>query len=171
MVARQRRLVLRSGQKGGDQVGPNPVDRGKPGSKRHLLVDRAGIPLAVHLTAANVHDSKALNAVVDAVSPVRQKRGRPRKRPHKLHADKAYDYPRRRRDLRARGIIPRIARRGIDSSQRLGRHRWVVERSIAWLNRFRRLIIRYERDANLYLAFLTLAAALICFRALQQGLC
>ena len=126
LVAGQRRLLLRSRQRGGDKVGPNPIDRGKPGSKRHLLVDRAGLPLAVLLTAANLHDSKALNDLVDAVRPVRQRRGRPRRRPHKLHADKGYDYPRSRRDLRARGIVPRIARRGIETSQRLGRHRWVV---------------------------------------------
>ena len=171
LVAGQRRLLLRSRQRGGDKVGPNPIDRGKPGSKRHLLVDRAGLPLAVLLTAANLHDSKALNDLVDAVRPVRQRRGRPRRRPHKLHADKGYDYPRCRRDLRARGIVPRIARRGIETSQRLGRHRWVVERSFAWLNRARRLIIRYERHADLYLAFLILACALICFRALQAELC
>jgi transposase len=110
----------------------------------------------------------ALNAVVDAVHPVRQRRGRPRKRPRKLHADKGYDYDRCRRDLRARGITPRIARRGIESSKQLGRHRWVVERTFAWVNQFRRLIVRYERQADLYRAFLVLAAAIICFRSLKR---
>jgi IS5 family transposase len=103
---------------------------------------------------------------VDALQPVRQPRGRPRKRPHKLHADKGYDYARCRRNLRARGIIPRIARRGVESSQHLGKHRWVVERTFAWFNQFRRIIIRYERHAELYHAFLNLAAAIICLRAL-----
>ena len=78
---------------GGAATGPNPTDRGKPGSKRHLVVDRQGIPLAVLLTAANVHDSVVLEEALDAVPPVRQPRGRPRRRPKKLHADKAYDYP------------------------------------------------------------------------------
>ncbi len=132
------------------------------------MVDRGGIPLALVLTGANRHDSMALNDVVDAVHPVRQRRGRPRKRPHKLHADKGYDYDRCRRDLRARGIVPRIARRGIDSSQHLGRHRWVVERTFAWVNQFRRLIVRYERHADLYRAFLVIAAAIICFRSLER---
>jgi transposase len=109
-----------------------------------------------------------LSDTVDAVHPVRQRRGRPRKRPHKLHADKGYDYDRCRRDLRARGITPRIARRGIESSHHLGRHRWVVERTFAWVNQFRRLIVRYERHADLYRAFLVIAAAIICFRNLER---
>ena len=78
------------------------------------------------ISGADVHDSKLLDETVDAIPPLRlphRRRGRPRKRPVKLHADKAYDYPRCRRALRARGIIPRIARRGIESRERLGRHR------------------------------------------------
>jgi IS5 family transposase len=106
------------------------------------VVDRAGVPLAVGLSAANVHDSKALTEIIDAVPSLRGRRGRPRRTPDKLHADKGYDFPRCRRDLRRRGIKPHIARRGVDSSQKLGRHRWVVERSIAWFNRSRRLPIR-----------------------------
>lgn len=129
------------------------------------------MPLALVLTAANVHDSKILEPLLDALAPVRQKRGRPRRWPDKLHADKGYDYARCRAAIRRRGIIARIARRGIESSQKLGRHRWVVERSIAWLNRFRRLIIRYERHAETYSAFLTIAAAIICYRTLKTELC
>jgi IS5 family transposase len=109
--------------------------------------------------------------VVDAVRPVRQRRGRSRKRPDKLHADKGYDFDRCRNGLRARGITPRIARRGIDSSKHLGKHRWVVERTFAWINQFRRLVIRYERHADLYRAFLVLAAAIICFRSRKSQFC
>lgn len=100
------------------------------------MVDRTGIPLAVVLTGANRHDSMALTDVADAIHPVRQKRGRPRKRPAKLHADKGYDFDRCRRDLRARSITPRIARRGVESSSHLGKYRWVVERTFAWINQF-----------------------------------
>jgi transposase len=132
------------------------------------VVDRAGLPLALVLTGANRHDSMALTSVVDAIRPVRQPRGRPRKRPDKLHADKAYDFDRCRLDLRKRGITPRIARRGIDSSEQLGKHRWGVERTFAWINQFRRLAMRYERHADLYRAFLVIAAAMICFRALTR---
>jgi hypothetical protein len=77
-----------------------------------------------------------------AVPPIRQGVGRPRRRPGKLHADKGYDFPRCRRACRQRRIIPRIARRGIESSERLGRHRWVVERTHAWFARLRRLTVR-----------------------------
>ena len=74
-------------------------------------------------TAANVHDSTVFEELVDSVLPVKDKRGRPRKRPDKLHADKGYDYPRCRRFLSKRGIKVRIARRGLESSERLGRWR------------------------------------------------
>jgi IS5 family transposase len=62
-------------------------------------------------------------------------------RPEKLHADKGYDFPRCRRFLQRRGISSRIARRGVESSERLGRHRWVVERTLAWLSGYRRLTV------------------------------
>src|SRR4029453_9112952 len=95
--------------------------------------------------------------------------GRPRKRPAKLHSDKAYDYPRSRRALRRRGITPRIARRGVEASQRVGRHHYMAERSLAWLVGYRRLQVRYERCADILTAFLQLACALICLNALQQS--
>jgi len=133
------------------------------------VVDRNGVPLAVIHTAANVHDSKVIEEVVDAIRAIRKPhRGRPRKRPRKLHADKGYDFPRCREALRKRGIIPRIARRGIESSERLGRHRWVVERTHSWLNRFRRLKIRYERRADIHQAFLELGCALIRWRRVEK---
>ncbi len=107
-------------------VGPNSTDRGKPGSRRHLLVDAGGIPLALLLGPANLHDSRLLEPLLDAVPPIRQSTGRPQKRPGKLHADKAYDYDRCRRAARRRNIKPRIAPRGVESRERLGRHRWVL---------------------------------------------
>jgi IS5 family transposase len=102
-------------------------------------------------SAANVHDSKVLEEAMDAIEPIRKpSRGRPRKRPKKLHADKAYDFPRCREALRKRGITPRIARRGIESSEKLGRYRWVVERTLSWVNRNRRLKVRYERRDDIH---------------------
>ena len=167
----ERGQPQRPGHKGGEQTGPNPVDRGKAGSKYHLVVDRKGIPLAVRLSAANAHDATQLLPLVDAIPPIigpRGRPGRPRKRPAKLHADKAHDYPQKRRSLRRRGIAGRIARRGIDSSEKLGRHRWVVERSLAWLHRFRRLRIRDARRDDIHLAFLHLGCSLICLSFLEQ---
>jgi transposase len=143
-------------------TGPSPVDRGKPGSKIHVLSDRAGLPLAVAVSAANTHDSLSLQPLIAAVPAVRSRRGPRRRRPAKLHADKGYDYPHIRAMLKQRGITPRIARKGIDTSQRLGHHRWVIERTIAWLTGYRRLTIRYERSAKHFCAFLTLAAAITC---------
>jgi IS5 family transposase len=107
--------------------------------------------------------------LLDAVPGIRTPSGQRRRRPAKVHADKGYDYARCRLALRQRRIACRIARVGIEPKARLGRHRWVVERTLAWLSQFRRLRIRDERRADIHLAFLTLGCALICFRKLQQG--
>jgi IS5 family transposase len=121
------------------------------------------------ISGANRHDCKLLEAAVDAIPPIYNGRpGRPRFRPAKLHADKAYDFDFCREQLRRRGIQARIARRGIESSERLGRHRWVVERTQAWLNRFRRLKVRYEQRDDIHLAFLLIGCALICFNQIQR---
>lgn len=144
------------------------MDRGKPGSKIHALSDRAGIPLAVGISAANTNDPAALKPLVMAIPAIRSRRGPCRRRPVKLHADKAYDIADLRDWLRTRGIIPRLARKSIESSEKLGCHRWVIERSIAWLFGYRRLTVRYERHAPLFCAFLTLAAALTCYKKLTK---
>jgi len=141
------------------------------------VTDRGGAPLAVLHTAANVNEGTVLTRLVDAIPALRQPRGRPgrpRRRPTKLHADKAYASRANRAALRQRHIIPRIARKGVESSERLGRYRWVAERSFAWLHRNRRLLVRYERRADLHQAFLDLGAALICWQLLthdQPHLC
>ncbi len=87
------------------------------------MVDRNGVLLAVVHTAANVHDSKVLEEAVDAIEPICKLRGRPRKRPKKMHVANGYNFGRCRKALRKRGITPRIARRGVESSERLGRYR------------------------------------------------
>jgi IS5 family transposase len=92
-------------------VGANPVDRGKPGSKLHLVCDGGGLPLTAAVTAANVNDTAMLTALLDDVPPVRTPSGRRRTRPGTVHADKGYDSHANRAYLRRRGIRPRIARR------------------------------------------------------------
>ncbi|MEU2619659.1 IS5 family transposase [Streptomyces sp. NPDC007157] len=154
--------------KGGLLTGPNPTDRGKGGSKIHLVVDRGGLPVAVGISAANTHDSLALQPLGASIPPVRSRRGPRRRRPAKLHADKGYDYDHLRRWLRERGITPRIARRGIDTSQRLGRHRWVVERTMSWLAGCRRLYRRYERKPEHFLAFTAIVTNLINYPRLTK---
>ena len=160
----RNRFGQHAGPEKGDLTGPNPVDRGKYGSKIHLITDRNGLPLSVGISAANVHDSKALVPLVQGIPPVRSRRGPRQRRPAKLHADKGYDYAYLRRWLSARGIRHRIARKGRDSSQRLRRHRWVVERTVSWLAGCRRLHRRYERKAEHFLAFTSIACTLICLR-------
>jgi IS5 family transposase len=130
------------------------------------VVDQQGIPLSATITPANTHDSIAMTPTIDMIPPIAGKVGHPRFRPDKVHADKGYDYPRCRSDLVTRGITPRIARRGIESSEKLGRHRWVVERTFAWLKNFRRLRIRFERRADVHYALLALGCFLICMNHL-----
>ncbi|MFI2511703.1 IS5 family transposase [Streptomyces sp. NPDC018972] len=151
------------GSQMGQLTGPNPIDRGKNGSKIHLIVDRSGLPLSIGISTANLHDSQALIPLVKGIPPVCSHRGRRRRRPAKLYGDKGYDYRHLRRWLASRGIRHRLARRGVESSERLGRHRWVVERTIGWLSGTRRLHRRYERKPEHSLAFAGIAATLICF--------
>lgn len=154
--------------RGGQATGPNPTDRGKAGSKLHLVIDGQGTPLALTVTGANIHDSRQLEATVQAIPGVRSGgRGRPRCRPAKLHADKGYDFRRCRIFLHRRGIKPRIARRGVESRETLGRHRWRVERTLSWLLAYRKLAVRRERQEATFLALGQLACALLVWR--QMG--
>jgi len=151
----------------GAQTGPSPVDRGRTGSKHHLLSDPSGIPLAVTLTGGNRNDVTQLLPLLDGLGPVRGKVGRPRQRADSLLADRGYDHDKYRRELRARGVKPVIARRQTEHGSGLGKRRWVVERTFAWLHFFRRLRLRWERRPELHEAFLHLGCAVICQRYLR----
>ncbi len=170
MVAGGRRFQPRAGEKGGAATGPSPVDRGRAGSKHHLLVDATGIPLAWTLTGGNRNDVTQLIPLIDAVPPVRGRVGRPRKRPDRLTADRGYDHDKYRRQLRQRGIKPEIARRQTEHGSGLGRYRWVVERTFAWLHQFKRLLVRYDRRPDIHEAFLALGCCLVCYRRLRNSL-
>lgn len=132
------------------------------GSKHHVLTDAAGIPLAADVTAANVHDVKQLLPLVKQVPPVRGKAGRPRRRPQRVQGDRAYDSQPHRRALRRLGIEPVLARRNTEHGSGLGKHRWVVERTLSWLHQFRRLRVRYERHDYIHKALLTLGCIVTC---------
>lgn len=152
--------------KRGELTGPNPTDRAKQGTKRHILTDARGVPLAVTLSAANLHDKWSLAQTLDAVV-LRAPRG-PR-RPEHLCLDKGYNFRDCDHIVRARRITPHIRQKG--EQPLLGRvhgvpRRWVVERTGSWHNRFRALLVRWERKAQNYLALVQLACALI---ALQQA--
>ncbi|MGY5137565.1 IS5 family transposase [Streptomyces nigrescens] len=114
----------------------------------HLITDRNGLPLSLGISGANMHDSLGLEPLVGGIPPIRSRRGPRRRRPAELHADKGYDYDHLRRWLRKKGIRHRIARKGIESSTRLGRHRWVVERTVSWLAGCRRLHRRYTSSPS-----------------------
>lgn len=153
-------------RKRGDLTGKNPTDRGKLGTKRHLLVDGHGIPLSVTLSSANDHDKLHFQAPLDARVIARPS---PKKHPQNLCADKGYDYADTRRSGQRRGYQIHIPHRG-KPEQVPAKHkkhparRWVIERTNRWHNLFRRLKIRYEVHAENYLGFVQLASAIICFR-------
>lgn len=126
--------------------------------------------MSVCLTPANVHDVTQLVPLVDGIPKVRGRIGHPRQRPNSLLADRAYDSRSHHVALVLRGIRPRIARRGVDHGSGLGKQRWVVERTFAWLHQFKRLRVRFERRADIHEAFLTLGCALICWRSLSTAL-
>ena len=169
MVAGGRGLESCAGEKGGSATGPSPVDRARNGSKHHLLVDATGIPLAWTVTGGNRNDVTQLIPLVERVPSVRGKVGRPRRRPDRVVADRGYDHDKYRRELRARRIKPEIARRQTEHGSGLGRVRWVVERTFAWLHHYKRLLVRYDRRAEIHEAFLALACCLVCFRRLQPS--
>ena len=168
MVACDRRRQPCASKKGGSETGPSPVDRGRKGSKHHLLVDATGIPLAFTLTGGNRHDVTQLIPLLDRVPAVGGLAGRPRRRPDRVIGDRGYDYDKHRRLVRARGITPVIARRSTEHGSGLGSVRWVVERTFAHLHQFKRLLVRYERRAEMHEAMLALGCCLICFRRLPN---
>ncbi|MFD3537019.1 IS5 family transposase [Streptomyces sp. NPDC058661] len=163
-----KRLQPRQGRSTRPKSGPSPVDRARPGSKHHVLVDGQGIPLAVSLTGGNRNDVTQLLPLLAKVPSVAGLVGRPRRRPDVLFADRGYDHDKYRRLVWAQGIKPMIARRGVPHGSGLGVYRWVVERTIAWLHGFRRLRVRWERRDDIHEAFLGLATCLITHRHVQR---
>jgi transposase len=151
-------------------MGPSPVDRARPGSKHHLLVDATGIPLAWTVTGGNRNDVTQLVPLLARIPPVRGKVGRPRRRPQRVTADRGSDHDKYRRELRRRGIAPEIARRQTQHRSGLGRARWVVERTFAWLHHFKRLLVRYDRRHEIHEAFLAIGCCLVSFRRLSHSL-
>lgn len=169
LVTRRGGQWFRAGGFWGQQTGPNPTDRARNGSKHHVITDAQGVPLAVRLTGANVHDVTQLQPLVEAIPPIPGPRGRPRHRPTSVQGDRAYDSEPERQWLRTHRIHPLLARRNTAHGSGLGKTRWVVERTIAWLHHFRRLRIRWERSDEIHSAFLFIGCILICWNFLQDG--
>jgi transposase len=144
-------------------LGKSPHERGRPGTKRHLIVDGHGLPLAGYLTPANELDYAHVLPLVDQLDQLFDE----------LWADRGYDKRANIEGLKSRGITPMISRRNPPGGGRrrdpLCRHRWPVERTTSWINAYRRLLIRWDRKATHHQAFYTLACCLICIRNLQPS--
>ena len=151
---------------GGDDTGPSSVDSRKVGSKHHVVVDAHGIPLAATLTSTNRPDIAELEKAVDAVPPVRGKRGHPRKRPKRLLGDRGYDSDPHQRKMRRRGRLARFGRRRAPHGSGLGEARWLVERFFSWYHRSGRLRIRTDILSKMHRPLMMLGYSLICMRFL-----
>jgi transposase len=138
-----------------------------------VVVDGAGTPLGAHLDSASPSEVKLLETTLDTIAVSRKHRpGRPRKHPKRLIADKGYDSNKLRKALAKRGIEPIIPARSNNprathqDGRKLRRytHRYIIERTFAWLGQFRRLVVRYERHDRLYSGFFHLACAMLTLR-------
>jgi transposase len=165
------RREFRSCQKGGAGVGK--TKRGK-GTKWMVVVDGQGVPLGIHLDRASPAEVTLVERTLQGVRVPRRGPGRPRSRPKRLIADRAYDSDPLRQRLAKRGIqliCPHRKNRRKPPTQdgrplRRYRRRWKIERTFAWLGNFRRLVVRYERSLPMYNAFFHLACLLITLRHL-----
>lgn len=151
---------------GGEQTGPSPVDRRKPGTTHTLMVSRSGVPLQIRTAGADASDHTQIIPLVLDFPRVGGKPGRPKELPDDVYTDRGYDSEATRSILRWPGVEPHIGRRGTPHGSRLGKVRWVVERTISWLKGLRRMRVRYDRLGVMRDAFTTLAACVICFRIL-----
>ena len=152
----------------GKKTGPNPTDRAKKGVKRSLLCEGAGIPVGLAAAGANQVDFKLARATIESI-PVRRPKPT-RRNPQGLCLDKGYDYDEVRELAEEFGYTAHIRARGeeaqmIKRSIRFKARRWVVERTHSWMNRFRRVLTRWEKKVENYVGLLHLVCAWITFRA------
>jgi putative transposase len=151
---------------GGAGTGANPTDRGKKGTKRSLLTDGKGIPLSVAVDGANRHDKTLVKETIDTIIIQRPSH----RIIQNICMDKGYDFPDVRELVEDYGYTAHIRKRGeenirIKEIQGYRARRWVVERTHSWINRFRRMLIRWEKKIENYIAMIHLACACITFRA------
>lgn len=158
---------------GGQKTGPNPTDRGKLGTKRHLLVDGRGVALSVHITGAHRHDIKGLPHLLSEAMLIERPEPTRECEQH-LCLDKAYAAKETDERLDSLGFIGHVKQQGQESEPGVGEpvypaRRWKVERSISWLNNMRKLRVRWEKKAENYLALWLLAASLVTYRRIVLG--
>jgi putative transposase len=155
---------------GGDQVGKNPTDRGKPGTKKSLVVEGDGGPLGVVIAGANVVDQQLLAATIEAIVVERPD---PKKIEQHMSLDKGYDNPTGHEVVAKSEYVGHIRPIGEDRRAKRcpGRRkarRWVVERTLSWLSKCRAILIRYDKHAVNYLGLIQLACGLLWYRRLHR---
>lgn len=155
---------------GGDKVGRNPTDRGKPGTKISLATEAGGRPLGITIAGANVHDTKLLGETLDAIVVSRPEPST--EAPQHLCLDKGYDNPTGHAAVEARNYVPHIRRIGEEKVDANGEkthpaRRWVVERTLGWLSKCRAILVRYDKNWENFLGCLQFACALLWFRRLS----
>ena len=163
--------VITKAPVGGEDTGPSPVDRGKKGTKRSVLTDQRGAPLVVEVTGANTHDKTVALATLDGIVVER-----PEKVVYRLHhlcLDQGYNYDdviegRQERDYHLHLAKRQADKTAVPTPKQYPARRWVVERTHAWHNRFRRLLIRWEKKSTHYQAFIHVASVLIIFRIVER---
>lgn len=132
------------------------------------MTEAEGLPLVVRTTPANVNDGVPALELVDAIPPIQGMEGRPRRRPMALLGDRAYGSKKNVRGTTARRIISLLAEPGEPHGSGLGTMRYVVERTLAWFNSFRRLRLCYEKKGSHFQALHELAASLICAKRIER---
>jgi transposase len=156
--------------KGGWHTGRNPTDRGKKGVKRHIVTDANGVPLLVHTGRANQRDEQLLEPMLVSLPAIPDAKGQLRSKPEAVQGDRGYGFPWSILAVVALGIVSLLAPRGKDKphGSGLGKTRYVVERTLAWLSNFRRLKLCYERNGMHFQSFNVLAACVVCANRLRQ---
>ena len=154
---------------GGEKTGKNPTDRAKSGVKRSLLTEGHGIPIAVAVEGANCHDKRLVEGTLRSMVVSRPRVTK--SKPQNMCMDKGYDYPDTRQLVSQWGYTARIKARGEEVQEKQSvpgyrARRWVVERTHSWMNRYRRLLVRWEKKAANYVAMLHFACALITLRSI-----
>lgn len=156
---------------GGDKIGPNPTDRAKNGTKRSILTEGGGGPLAAIVAPANAHDTTLLEQTIEAIV-VERPQPTAEQLQH-LCLDKAYDNPTGEAAVSKHGYVGHIRRIGEERGSRWTKkhkpRRWVVERTLAWLSKCRGILVRYEKKSENYLALVQFACALLWYRRLAYS--
>ena len=160
------RQPVHTGHFWGALTGKNPTDRAKKGSKRHLLIEGHGVPLAVRISGAQRHDSKEFLGLLKDIPRLPDRQGRWRKRPGSVYGDRAYGTPKNKQTLKQRHIVDHLAAPRMPHGSGLGKIRWRVEQVLSWISQARRLRLRYDRKVAMFRAFHYLQLARICLRVL-----